>query len=274
MKRRSLLGLIVTIAAIVVVFVISPFWNTVTTQTTEVLRLSRNVTRGTKITVDHLEVVEMNPDAIPIGIINDVKSIVGKYAAAQLYAGDYITPAKLTTDTNTAADAFADLDGKYAISIPLGSFAGSLSGKLQNGDIVRFYIRDAQNATAYTPASLQWVKIVTTTTGSGIDQDKIIVNADGSHSMPSTVTILATERQAKDLVYFSNSSIHLALVFRGDPVEAKKYLEMQDEELKRLEEEEADQGFSDDFNIIDFGEYIYEDYEDVINDYEYSDFTG
>lgn len=230
MKNRTIIGLVCIVLAIAVTFLVAPLVNRMTSDSTDVIRLSKNITRGTQITTEHLEVVSVKKDSIPIGVINDVNKILGKYAASNLYSGDYLTAAKLAGEAISADDAFASLDGKVAISVPISSFAGSLSGKLENGDIVRFYIRrGGTNETAYVPGALQWVKIVTTTTGSGVDQDKITENEDGSHDMPSTITILANEAQAKLLAQISGTStIHLALVYRGDLKTAQTYLDMQD----------------------------------------------
>ncbi len=247
MKNRTILGAICLVLAIVVAFVVAPIVNRVTSDSTDVIRLSKNITRGTQITAEHLEIVSVKTDSIPVGIINDPNKIIGKYAATTLYSGDYLTAAKVAGEAISADDAFASLDGKVAVSVPLSSFAGSLSGKLENGDIVRFYVKGGNSdEIAYIPGALQWVEIVTTTTGSGVDQDQIVENEDGSHDMPSTVTILANDAQAKLLVQYSGGyEIHLALVYRGDAKTAKEYLKLQDEYFERLAEMEHQENDSE-----------------------------
>lgn len=237
MKNRTILGIICTVLALIIMFVVAPFFNEIASNDVECVRLKSDVLRGTQITAAHLEVVSVPSYAIPTGAYKSASEIVGKYATSQLYAGDYLTAGKLSTVSIAAADVLANIEeGKVAISVPITSFAGSLSGKLENGDVVRFWVRsDDENGDASVPEELQWVKIVTTTTGSGIDKDQIIVNEDGSFSMPSTVTVVVSEAQAKKLVEYSSDSMYLTLVYRGNEEQTQKYLDMQDEVLKVLE---------------------------------------
>lgn len=236
MKNRTILGVIFSILALVIMFVVAPLFNTLASNDVDCVRLKEDVLRGTQITAAHLEVVSVPGYAIPTGAYKSAAEIVGKYATSQLYAGDYLTAGKLSTASISAADVLENLgEGKVAISVPLSSFAGSLSGKLQNGDIVRFWIRTggADNE-AVVPAELQWVKVVTTTTGDGIDKDQIVVNEDGSFSMPSTVTVVVSEMQAKRLVECSGSSMYLTLIYRGNEKQTQEYLDMQDAVLEQL----------------------------------------
>lgn len=241
MKNRTILGVICTALALVIMFVVAPYFNAMSSNDVECVRLKSDVLRGTQITAAHLEVVSIPSYAIPEGAYKSASDIVGKYATSQLYEGDYLTPGKLSTVSIAAADVLANIgEGQVAISVPITSFAGSLSGKLENGDVVRFWVRsEDEDGEAIVPKELQWVKIVTTTTGSGIDKDQIIVNEDGSFSMPSTVTVVVSEAQAKKLVEYSTESMYLTLVYRGNEVQTQKYLDMQNEVLKALEAKEA-----------------------------------
>lgn len=238
MKNRTVLGVILSIVALIIMFVIAPLFNATADNDVDCVRLKSDVVRGTQITAAHLEIVSVPSYAIPIGAYTSASEIVGRYATSQLYAGDYLTASKLSTVSIAAADILENIEeGQVAISVPITSFAGSLSGKLQNGDVVRFWVRgDDENGEAIVPEELQWVKIVTTTTGNGIDKDQIIVNADGSFSMPSTVTVVVSEAQAKKLVEYSSSSMYLTLIYRGNEEQTQKYLDMQDEVLKQLEQ--------------------------------------
>lgn len=228
MKKRTIIGIACMILAVLVVFVIGPYVNQASIETVDVIRLSRNVPQGTQITSEHLEVVALPPSAVPAGIVNNINQIQGQYAATQLYAGDFLTPEKMVPDTTSADTILASLEeGQFAISVPV-SFAGGLSGKLENGDVIRFYIRSSgANATTFTPDSLQYVKVITTTTGGGIDQDELLVNEDGSYEMPSTITLLVNEEQARDLAHYSGSSLYISLVCRAESENAETFLAQQ-----------------------------------------------
>lgn len=245
MKNRTIIGVLCAVVALVIMFVVAPYFNTLASNDVECVRLKADVLRGTQITAAHLEVVSVPSYAIPAGAYKSASEVVGKYATSQLYAGDYLTTGKLSNISISAADALENIDeGKVAISIPLSSFSGSLSGKLENGDIVQIWVRKAavfdNGEDVFVPVELQWVKVVTTTTGDGIDKDQIVVNEDGSFSMPSTVTVVVDARQADKLIEYSSYYIHLALVYRGNEETAQNYLELQEEVLKALEEAEKE----------------------------------
>ena len=240
MKNRTILGVVFCLLALVIMFVVAPYFNNLANNDVDCVRLKTDVLRGTQITAAHLETVSIPSYAIPTGTYKSAAEIVGKYATSQLYAGDYLTAGKLSAVSISAADVLENLgEGKVAISVPISSFAGSLSGKLENGDVVRFWVRAEDGSEATVPEELQWVKIVTTTTGNGIDKDQIVVNEDGSFSMPSTVTVVVSELQAKRLVELSGDSMYLTLIYRGNDEETQKYLDKQDEVLERLEQELA-----------------------------------
>lgn len=236
MKNRTILAAICIVLAIVMIFVVSPLVTKLTTDSMDVIRLSKNMTRGTQITAEHLEVVSVKRDTVPSGVINDANLIIGQYAATDLYAGDYVTKAKIGDEATSAEDVFADMGDKVAISVPISSFSGGLSGKLQNGDVVRFYVRNTDlSQSTFVPGALQWVRVITTTTGGGIDQNEVVENEDGSHEMPSTVTILVNETQAKALAeYASTSTMHLSLIYRGPAEKANTYLELQEDYFEKL----------------------------------------
>ena len=236
MKNRTIIGLICMVAAIAVMFAVAPIVNKITSDTSEVIRLSADVKKGGEITADMLEAVKVKTDTVPEGIINDPNEIVGKYASTELFAGDYLTSAKLSGEANSASDVFASLSGdKVAVSITLDTFASGLSGKLENGDIISVIVVDKDTGKATIPAALKYMKVITTTTDGGIEQDSIVKNEDGSYDIPTTVTLLANTEQAKLLAeYDSGASMTAALVYRGKTETAKKFLDTQDEYFLNL----------------------------------------
>lgn len=273
MKNRTIIAVICIVLAIVMVFVVSPLVNKLTTDSMDVVRLSKNLTRGTQITSEHLEMVSVKRDTVPGGIITDPNLIIGKYAATDLFAGDYLTNGKIAGEANSADDVFADMNGKVAISVPLGSFAGHLSGKLQNGDIIRFYVRNTDlSASTFVPGALQWVKVVTTTTGGGIDQNEIVENEDGTYEMPATATILVNETQARILAeYAATSEIHLALIYRGTAEKAQEYLKLQDDYFEKLAAGEIEDSTptydnTDTGNRPGSGDTIWDEIGDILDD--------
>jgi len=234
MKNRTVIGIICIVVAVIITFVIAPLINNITNGSISTVRLNQDVKQGSVITETMLEEVEINKDALSKDSISEKSHIVGKFAASNLYSGDYITKSKLTEDGNTADDVFSSLDGSnVAISVTVDSLASGLSGKLQNGDIVSFIITRNDTNQATTPPQLRYMKVVTTTTADGIDKNEIIKNDDGSFELPSTITVLANNEQAKLLAeYEGTTNIHVALVYRGDKDTANKFLNIQNDYFK------------------------------------------
>ena len=237
MKNRTVIGVICMVVAVAITFLIAPVVNRLSTDTSEVIRLASDVKQGVQITADHLEIAKVKTDTVPAGTLNDPKDIIGKYASSALYAGDYLTSAKLTGEANTASDVFASLDGsKVAVSVTIDTFAAGLSGKLENGDVISMIVVDKNTGKASIPGALRYMKVITTTTAGGIDQDSIVKNEDGSYEIPSTVTLLANTEQAKLLAkYEADTTLTVALVYRGTAENAKKFLDKQDEYFTNLD---------------------------------------
>lgn len=231
MKNRTIIGIICMVLAVAITFLISPVVNNLTSDTTRVIRLAKDVKQGSPITDEDIEVVKVKTDTKPKGIIVKKNEVIGKYAASNLFAGDYFTKAKLSGEANTADDVFASLDGsKIAVSVTIDTFAAGLSGKLQNGDIISLIVTPKGETESVIPAELKYVKVVTTTTSGGIDNDSIVKNDDGSYELPSTITVLVNEKQAKLLaLYEKNADMQVALVYRGDKKTANKFLAKQNE---------------------------------------------
>ena len=233
MKNRTFIGIICVVLAVVTTFVVSPVVNKMSEGKTEVIRYTKNISRGTQITDEDIESVRLVKSALPEKFIADKKAVVGKYANADLFKGDIATRAKLTTDANASVNILNALSGKKVVmSVTISSFAKGLSAKLQNGDIVSFYVTDKDGKTE-TPATLKYVKVITTTTAGGVDENEVEPNEDGTFALPTTITVLVTVDQAKELAnYEENAKMHVALVYRGDEKTADKFIKKQDKYLK------------------------------------------
>ncbi len=236
MKNRTVIGIVCVILAVVITFVVSPFVNKVTDKKTEVVRFTTDVSHGVMIKDTDVELVKISNSALPEKTIKDVKLVVGKYAVADVFKGDFATESKITANANTADEIMASLKGdKVAMSITINTFAGGLSGKLQNGDIVSICVTDKDKNTTI-PSELKYVKVITTTTSGGIDENDVVENEDGSFELPSTITVLVNTQQAKVLAEYEQSAeMHVALVYRGDSVNAEKFLAIQDKALEKSE---------------------------------------
>lgn len=230
MKKRTIIGIICMVVAVATTFLIAPVINNIASDTTLVVRLTKDVKQGSAITDADIEEIKVQTNTIPNGVILKKSDVIGKYASSNLFAGDYFTKSKISGDSNTANDILSTLNGsKMAVSITIDTLAAGLSAKLQNGDIVSIIVTP-KNATESTiPGELKFVKVITTTTAGGIDKDAVVKNDDGSYELPSTITLLVNEKQAKLLAQYEISAdMQAALVYRGDKETANKFLDKQE----------------------------------------------
>ena len=230
MKNRTILGILCIVLAIAVMFGVAPIVNKLSASKITIARVAMDVPKGHQITDKDVETVTVGGFNLPKDIVKDIKTVIGKYAACDLKAEDYILPAKIKETADNSDDIFRTLDGnELAMSIAIPSFAGGLSGKLQNGDIVSVLVADKDEAKGIIiPPELKWVKVITTTTATGNDRNEPIAKEDGTVELPSTVTLLVNTTQAK-LLAQANGNIYIVLVFRGDEAMANKFLELQKE---------------------------------------------
>ena len=240
MKNRTVLGILCLILALVLAFGLAPIVNKFSDGRLSVVRMKADTARGHKITEDDIEIVSVGAVNLPSDIIKDKEAVVGKYAASELWKGDYLFPSKLSETADSAEDIFRGLDGtQVAVSVTIPTFAGGLSGKLLNGDIVSLIVYNSEKKKSFEPEELKYVRVITSTTAGGLDRDEVKQKEDGTYELPSTITLLVTE-QARMLAEYENSGrIHAALVCRGDEKQAKKLLKEQAEILEQLAEQQA-----------------------------------
>lgn len=236
MKNRTIIGVICVVAALVLSFAVAPLVNRFSDSRFEIVCVKRDITKGHKITEDDIQTVTVGGYGLPAGVIKDKAAVIGKYAACDMVSEDFILPSKLTDNADSADDVFMNLDGsQVAMSITIQSFAGGLSGKLANGDIVQLIVNTDEDG-SFVPNELQYVRVITSTTAKGIDKDELIRNDDGSYELPTTLTLLVDTYQAKLLAeYENNSKIHAVLVSRENEEQASKFIEKQNAILNEIE---------------------------------------
>lgn len=236
MKSRTIIGVICVIAALVLSFAVAPLVNRFYDSRFEIVCVKRDITKGHQITEDDIQTITVGGYGLPDDIIKDKATVIGKYAACDMVSDDFILPSKLTDNADSADDVFMNLDGsQVAMSITIQSFAGGLSGKLANGDIVRLIVNKDDDG-SFIPDELQYVRVITSTTAKGIDKDELIRNEDGSYELPTTLTLLVDTLQAKLLAeYENNSKIHAVLVSRENEEQASKFIEKQKAILNEIE---------------------------------------
>ena len=266
MKNRTIIGIVCIVLALVVTFAVAPLVNKLSDSRTDIVRLKSDIVQGHMIQESDIEVVTVGSTGLPANIITKKEAVVGKFAACDLKANTDLLQSMISDKSDSADDVFHTLDGtKQAISITISSFAGGLSGKLENGDIVSLVIFENETNKATIPGGLTYVKVITTTTAEGFDKDELTPNEDGTYELPTTLTLLVNPTQAKMLVEYENRGvIHADLVYRGDSKTAQKFLDAQDLYFELLSEQEKDESEEPDETNPSGGNNIIQDANDII----------
>ena len=234
-RNRTVIGVLCILLALIICFGVTSLFSRSASEKTEIVRVTKDIKEGDEITAEMVQTVEVGAYNLPQNLMTDKKEVVGKYATAGLAAGDYILSSKLSAVPAAENAYLYNLDGtKQAISVTIKSFAVGLSGKLESGDIVTVIVADYQGkGETAIPPELQYVEVISVTASSGYDANTGEVVDE--KELPSTVTLLVTTEQAKVLAELEqDSELHLALVYRGTPENAAKFIAAQDALIEEL----------------------------------------
>ena len=237
LKNRFVIGVLCIIAALLIAFFAIPMLQG-NSQGTNVgtVRMKQPIEAGTQFTAEMLETVSV-PEKLIEGGIRDTSSVVGKYAATDLYDGDYLTMQKLSSTLSEQASFPAGTaKGKTVVSVTLPTLASGVSGHLLPGDVVTVMampkgsanqslgVEPETESTVLSDAiiypELQYVEVCMATANDGADASVAAkTGKDTKNSLPVTVSFYATKEQALRLTELENQNIiHLAFVARGADV--------------------------------------------------------
>lgn len=242
MKNRTVIGIICILLSVVTGFVLIPLLSRNAEKETEAIRIIKNVKAGSVITADCFETVKVPVSALPGGAVAKPEEAAGRFAACDLFAGDYVIPEKLTDATNATSFALLSLDdGELAVTVEITSFADGFSGQLRNGDIVQLFIYDRAAKTVFSPPELEYVSVITTVTGKGNSLDSAAETED--EDLPESLMLRVNRRQAALLFGYSNSSsVCCAFVCHADGKEAARYLREQSDYFTTLRADDDGSG--------------------------------
>lgn len=240
LKNRMVLGTLCIAISLVICFLITPMFNKSISHKTKIVRVTKVIEAGEQIKKDMIETVEVGSYNLPDSVLRSEEEAIGKYASGKLEPGDYILAGKTEVEPAAENAYLYHLNGeKQAISVSLKSFASGLSGKLQSGDIVSVIAPDYRNmGETVIPDELQYIEVIAVTAGSGDDANtgqKKEDQEDKEKELPSTVTLLGSPIQCRILAEMeADGKLHVALVYRGDPEQARQFLAAQDDLLDSL----------------------------------------
>ena len=246
LKNRTVIGVVCIVLSLIICFAVTPLFNRTISEKTEIVRVVKPSKLGEEITADKVKTVEVGGYNLPADVIRNLDTAIGKFASADLAAGDYIISSKIA-DEPAAENAYLyNLTGeKQAISVTVKAFANGLSGKLMSGDIVSVIAPDyKKQGVTVIPAELQYVEVIAVTANSGYDANTgEKLDEDTDKELPSTVTLLVTPEQSRVLAELeADGKMHLSLVYRGSEKNAAEFIAAQEAVLEELYAPEESEG--------------------------------
>ena len=230
-NNRFIFGILSIVLAALIAFIALPTVSRQTNGKTEIVRIVQPVLKGVAINEKDVQTVEVGGYNLPQNIARTLEDVVGKYATADLMAGDYVLSTKISMVPISSDIALNSIpSGKVAISLTVKTLASGLSDKLQPGDIIRVYhfMDEAKDI-----PELQFVKVLSVTDSKGVNVDNTKeLTEEEEKQQSATVTVLASPEQAKIITGLENDGMaHVALISRNSDKVAEELLTMQDEAL-------------------------------------------
>lgn len=242
LRNRTVLGVACIVLSLIICFGLTPLFNDAVGAKTNIVRVSKDIAKGELITSNKVETVEIGGYNLPDAVLKNSENIIGKYAKADLYKGDYILNTKVSDSPIANYEYLYDFNGsERAISVSIKSFAAGLSGKLEPGDIISIMVSEyGELKETISPKELQYVPVLAVTAGTGMDTDEYANKEDDSiekdKKLPSTITLRVSPEQAKLLADLEvKGKMHVVFVYRGSKENSEKFLE---EQAKILENRE------------------------------------
>lgn len=117
-RNRTVIGVLCILLALIICFGVTPLFSRSASEKTEIVRVTKDIKEGDEITAEMVQTVEVGAYNLPQNLMTDKKEVVGKYATADLVAGDYILSSKLSAVPAAENAYLYNLDGtKQAISV-------------------------------------------------------------------------------------------------------------------------------------------------------------
>ena len=95
-RNRTVIGVLCILLALIICFGVTPLFSRSASEKTDIVRVTKDIKEGDEITAEMVQTVEVGAYNLPQNLMTDKKEVVGKYATADLVAGDYILSSKLS----------------------------------------------------------------------------------------------------------------------------------------------------------------------------------
>lgn len=228
-SRKLVIVLISLVLTTIVVFVGLPKIVEREEALIEIVRVNEMVEENVIIEESMLSIVKVGKYNLPSNVIQSKDEVIGKYSKISLLPTDNLVPEKFQ-DTKSNKDQYLyDLEkDKVCVSITVPSLASALSGKLQEGDIVKIYVYKKEN-----PSSSIGMDGAVSGTGTGtimeFNELKYVevvgITNSKSEDIKDVTEAIEEEKKKSANTYSSQNSLPGTIVFKCYPEQAKKLIE-------------------------------------------------
>lgn len=187
----------------------------------DVVRAVANIAANSRIGDDNVEIVSVNRADLPEGTILTKDDVVGKFATANIYAGEYFLPAKLSAkrvNSNTTNDKDTNADGllnfKDAGYVIVTDYVKPDTGKDVADDIQKL-INDNPNSTLYFPDG-EYILSKTITTSADPDKTVSFKLSNYAHFMPDEAWKIADNGDTVPLFHLGATDMADGIVNSGN----------------------------------------------------------
>lgn len=224
LRNKLFLGALCMVVAAVIAFAVLPRFYKSQAETTNVVRVTQDVPKGTTLTKSMLTISEVGAYGLSEKTVRSEDDAVGKIAAENLYEGEYLSSNRIAApeEYNKWNNAEAsDLSGDNClITIKFPSASSGIAGILRAGNIVDIFEcaenEEGLNVTEKRMESMYVYSVMNKDLESlnELDEKKSkMLEEDADYDFePAYVVFRCTESQAQELIRLEKEeSLHLTL---------------------------------------------------------------
>ena len=236
-KSRAMVGTLCLVIALILSFVITPAFTTALNKRTKVIEITRDIKVGEKIQDNMIKEVEVGSYGLSKELVKTKSEVKDMYAVKDLYKGQYLYKSQIGKDIPYDNNYLYGLNGlKRAISFSVNKLSNGLSNKLIKGDVISIIVINQSEKDelkkAVIPEELKYIEVLTTTNDDGNDIDTVDKNKDKDDIMYQTITVLASDEQAKIIAKAETTQqIYVELVYRPGNFDISNYLLEEQEKI-------------------------------------------
>lgn len=220
-RNKTFLAIVSLALALLLAFIITPALVKAQNQLIEVIVVKQDIGIFKLITADMVELKQVRSNNIPLQALRSKGEIVGKYSAVPVFAGDFITSAKLRDHLPPNQYLQQLPKDKTAVSVAVSGLSSALGGQLVAGDLVRIVAFSRYQDALLTDSELEEIPIgdILNAAGESIRfaaKETSPTLSDKIDIVPAVVTFICTVEQSLKIIEFEGKGdVHLILVKRG-----------------------------------------------------------